>query len=83
MTHSPAEPRTHQAASPHPPAVSLTPQWTPNTAALLPYGASRQLVNTVVHLKTVTDGVICHNEISKVQESQKVVKFHIQVIMLR
>lgn len=57
MTNSPAEPRTHQAASPHPPAVSLTPRWTPSTAALLPYAAARQWVNTGVHLKTVMDGV--------------------------
>lgn len=56
VMHSPAVPRTHQAASPHPPAVSLTPQWTPSTAALLPYGAAGQLVNTEVHLETVMDG---------------------------
>lgn len=57
MIHSPAEPRKHQAASPYPPAVSLTPQWSPSTAALLPYAAARQLVNAVGHLKSETDGM--------------------------
>lgn len=57
MIHSPAEPWTHQAASPHPPAVLLTPRWIPSTAALLPCAAARQPVNTVGHLKSVTDGV--------------------------
>lgn len=57
MIQSPAEPWTHQAASPRPPAVSLTPQWTPSTAALLPYAAAKQPVNTVGHLKSVRDGV--------------------------
>lgn len=56
MIHSPAEPWKHQAASPHPPAVSLTPQWTPSTEALLPYAAARQPVNTAGHLKSVIDG---------------------------
>lgn len=60
MIHSPAEPRIHQEASPHPPAVLLTPQWTPNTAALLPCAAARQPVNAVGHLKSVTDGMRCN-----------------------
>lgn len=57
MIHSPAEPWTHQAASPHPLVVSLTLQWTPSTAALLSYAAAMQPVNNVSHLKSVTDGV--------------------------
>lgn len=50
MTHSLAEPWTHPSASPRPPDVELTPQWTPGTGALLPYAAARQQVNIVVHL---------------------------------
>lgn len=50
MMRSPAEPWTRPPASPCPPAVGLTPQWTPGTGALLPYAAARQQVNIVVHL---------------------------------
>lgn len=51
MTRSPAEPWPHPSASPRPPVVGLTPQWTPGTGALLPCAAARQQVNTVVHLR--------------------------------
>ncbi len=50
MMRSPAEPWTRPSASPRPPAVGLTPQWTPGSGALLPYAAARQQVNIVVHL---------------------------------
>lgn len=56
VMHSPAVPRTQQAASPHPPAVLSTPRWTASTVALLPYAAARQPANALVHLKTVMDG---------------------------
>lgn len=51
MMHSPAEPWTHPSASPRPPAVGLTPRWTPGSGALLPYAAARQQVSTAAHLK--------------------------------
>lgn len=94
MIDSPAEPWTHQSASPHRPAVSLTPQWSPGTAALLPYAAARQPVNTLGHLKSVTDVVRRNKRKQRRYEKQgkhifflrhkkwlKVVTFHINALL--